>query len=169
MYTGHDILLPSVFSLSLEEEVIMPQRSPRPAETPWLSPYLTVKDADATIEFYQRAFGFKKRMSMPGPDGKTGHVEMLWKDSLIMFGPEGPNTPCKTPLTLGVKSPIALYLYCEDVDALFARATAAGAKAVQAPENKFYGDRVCAVTDLDGYQWYFATNFEDFDPSKMPH
>jgi uncharacterized glyoxalase superfamily protein PhnB len=36
------------------------------------------------------------------------------------------------------------------------------------PEDKFYGDRVCALTDPSGYTWYFATNVADFDPSKAP-
>jgi PhnB protein len=147
----------------------MSQRPPCPAGFPWVSPYLSVKDADAAIDFYQRAFGFEKRMAMPGPNGKTAHAEMTWKDGVIMLGPEGPNHPCKAPVTLGIQSPISLYVYCEDVDAQFARATAAGAKGVLAPENKFYGDRVCSVTDPDGYTWYFATNVADFDPANMPH
>jgi uncharacterized glyoxalase superfamily protein PhnB len=146
----------------------MSKRPPRPAGFPWLSPYLTVTDADAAIAFYQRAFGFEKRMSIPGPDGKTGHVEMTWKDSVIMFGPECPHSPSKAPASLGVPSPVGLYLYCEDVDALYKRATAAGAKGVKPPEDMFYGDRVCQLTDPDGHTWWFATNVADFDPSKMP-
>jgi hypothetical protein len=31
---------------------------PRPANTPWLVPYLTVRDASAAIAFYRNAFGF---------------------------------------------------------------------------------------------------------------
>jgi uncharacterized glyoxalase superfamily protein PhnB len=147
----------------------MSQRPPRPAGVPWLSPYLTVKDSDAALEFYQRAFGFEKKFSFPGPDGKTGHAEMTWKDGLVMFGPESPNFPCKSPATLGISSPVSLYLYCDDVDALYARATAAGARGVSAPETKFYGDRVCNVLDPDGHSWWFATNVADFDPANAPH
>ena len=66
----------------------MSKRSARPAGAPWLSPYLIVKDADAALDFYQRAFGFEKRMAMPGPDGRTRHAEVGWKDALIMFSPE---------------------------------------------------------------------------------
>ena len=54
-------------------------------------------------------------------------------------------------------------------DALFARAVQAGAKVVRSPEDQFYGDRSFTVTDPDGHQWSFATNFEDFDPKKAPH
>ena len=43
-----------------------------------------------------------------------------------------------------------------------------GAKAVFPPQNMFWGDRICKLTDPDGHVWNFATNVEDFDPSKVP-
>jgi uncharacterized glyoxalase superfamily protein PhnB len=45
--------------------------------------YLTVKDADAALAFYQKAFGFEKKMAMPGPDGKTMHAEVVWRDDAL--------------------------------------------------------------------------------------
>jgi uncharacterized glyoxalase superfamily protein PhnB len=148
----------------------MSKRPARPAGSPWLSPYLCVKDADKAIDFYTRAFGFEKRMAMPMPDGKTGHVEMVWRDALIMFGPEsGSGGQCRAPVTTGTPSPVSLYVYCDDVDALFARATKAGAKSDMPPATMFWGDRICKLTDPDGHVWNFATNVADFDPSKAPH
>lgn len=61
---------------------------------------------------------------------------------------------------------MGLYVYVEDVDALFARATAAGAKGERPPQDMFYGDRVCQVIDPDGHSWSFGTNVADFDPTK---
>src|SRR5262245_60584389 len=146
----------------------MPKRPPRPPMTPWLIPYLLVKDADAALDFYQRAFGFEKKMAMPGPNGKTAHAEMIWRDAAIMFGPEGAGCPGKAPATSGVYPPVGLYVYVDDVDALFARATAAGAKAEKPVQDMFWGDRMCQLIDPDGHTWSFATNVADFDPSKMP-
>ncbi len=148
----------------------MSKRPARPCGAPWLSPYLVVKDADAAIDFYQRAFGFQKKMAMPGPDGRTGHVEMVWQDALIMFGPECASTEhnMKSPATSGVESPVGLYVYCEDVDALYAQAIKAGAKSSKPPQTMFWGDRMCSVQDPDGHHWSFATNVADFDPSKIP-
>ena len=151
----------------------MSKRPARPAGAPWLMPYLTVKDVDAALDFYQRAFGFEKRMAMPGADGRTHHAEVSWKEAVIMFGPETyheGSSACKAkaPATSGVDSPVGLYLYCDDVDAFHARATKAGAKSVMAPQDMFWGDRLCSVRDPDGHNWTFATNVADFDPSKVP-
>jgi PhnB protein len=55
------------------------------------------------------------------------------------------------------------------VDALFGCATAAGAQVVLPPQDMFSGDRLCKLTDPDGHIWNFATNIEDFDPTKVPH
>src|SRR5215472_7798142 len=95
----------------------------------WLVPYLVVKDAEAALDFYQRAFGFEKRFTMPGPDGRLRHAEVKHHDAVIMFGPENNTGACdaRAPVTTGVSTPVGLYLYCPDVDELFARATAAGA------------------------------------------
>jgi PhnB protein len=135
----------------------------------WLSPYLTVKDAAASMAFYEKSFGLEKKLAMPGPDGRIMHAEVRWHDAVIMFGSESPEQPCRAPASTGTRTPVSLYLYCDDVDALYRRAMAAGAKSESAPENKFYGDRVCGVFDPDGHLRYFATNVADFDPSKAPH
>jgi uncharacterized glyoxalase superfamily protein PhnB len=148
----------------------MSKRPAKPAGMSWVAPYLTVKDADKAIDFYQRAFGFEKKFAMPGPQGKTGHAELTYKDGNIMLGPEQErgDCPARAPATSGVATPVSIYLYCDDVDALFARATGAGAKGTMPPQNMFYGDRVCQLHDPDGHSWYFATNVADFDPSKAP-
>jgi uncharacterized glyoxalase superfamily protein PhnB len=126
---------------------------------PWLSPYLVVQDAAAALDFYQRAFGFEKKFAMQGPDGRQLHTEVQYHEAVIMFGPENDTGACdiRAPATSGVKSPVSLYVYCTDVDALFARATAAGARAVQPPHDEFWGDRICQLHDPDGHTWTFAT------------
>lgn len=96
---------------------------------------------------------------------------MVWHDALIMFGPEGKDPSCavRCPATSATPSPVNLYVYCDDVDALFARATAAGATPMMPPQEMFWGDRICQVADPDGHSWTFATNVADFDPSRVPH
>jgi PhnB protein len=132
----------------------------------WVSPYLTVKDAEAAIAFYTKAFGFDTRSVMPGPDGKPIHAELVHKDSLVMLGPECPQSNTRSPLTLGGAS-ITLYVYVENVDALFERATAAGAAVISPPKDEFWGDRCCFLTDPEGHAWMFATHVRDVPPEEM--
>lgn len=144
-------------------------RPARPANTPWMMPYLVVQDAVASLAFYEKAFGFTPGLIIPDGDGKPMHAEMHWQDARIMFAPEGgqgvvPNSP----KTAGIESPMALMFYVEDVDAAFARAVDAGAIAVKPPADMFWGDRACSVKDPSGYQWTLATNVADFDPANVP-
>lgn len=148
----------------------MAKRPARPEGKSWIIPSIVVKDADAALDFYQRAFGFEKTFSMPGPDGRSMHAEMSYRNISIMFSPQGSfGCPARTPATSGTPSPMGLYVYCDDVDAVFNRAVAAGAQVVMPPQNMFWGDRMCCVTDPDGHRWSFGTNVEDFDPAKVPN
>lgn len=130
---------------------------PRPPHTPWLTPYLTVRDAPASIDFYQRALGFALKDTMEGDDGPQ-HVEMTYRGELVlMFAPEGAfGGEARSPSAAGVRAPQTFYLYVDDVDAAFARATDAGARAIAVPEDQFWGDRYAAIEDPDGYRWGFA-------------
>jgi uncharacterized glyoxalase superfamily protein PhnB len=136
----------------------MSEKDCRAPKMPWLSPYLTVKDAAKSLEFYQKAFGFTERDTVLDDKGVIAHAEVQYKDAVIMFGPEGVyGGKTKAPATLGVSSAVSLYIYCEDVDARYKQAIEAGAQSVMAPTDTFYGDRVCKVTDIDGHAWNFAT------------
>jgi len=132
---------------------------PRSPEFPWVSPYIIVKDVDAATDFYIKAFNFSKKELAPGDDGKSIHAELRYKDQVIMLGKEGAygGTTC-SPATTQVESPMNLYIYCENVDQFHQHAIKAGAESLSAPEDTFWGDRMCRVKCPDGYVWAFATN-----------
>ncbi|CAG4889806.1 MULTISPECIES: VOC family protein [Paraburkholderia] len=131
--------------------------APRPAGVPWLTPYMTVRDARVTIAFFEAAFGFAVRDSV-NDDGAIMHVEMTYQGQLIvMFAPEGGfGSTARTPKSAGAIAPQSFYLYVDDVDAVYARAIAAGAKSLSEPEDQFWGDRFAQIEDLDGYRWALA-------------
>jgi len=52
--------------------------------------------------------------------------------------------------------PGAFYLYVGDADMLYQLALAAGAKSLWPPAEQPYGDRVGAVEDSIGNQWFIA-------------
>jgi PhnB protein len=131
-----------------------------------LTPYLVVNGAAAAIEFYKKAFGATERFRMPGPDGRIGHAELQFGNSAIMLADECPERGARGPKSIG-GSPISLYLYMENVDAVIDRAVSAGATLKQPVVNQFYGDRSGGVEDPFGHVWYVATHIEDVSPEEM--
>ncbi|CAM2182998.1 PhnB protein [Paraburkholderia sacchari] len=131
--------------------------APRPAGVPWLTPYLTVRDARDAIEFFRAAFGFVV-CDCVEDDGAVMHVEMTYHDQLIvMFAPEGAfGSTARTPKSANAIAPQSFYLYVDSVDAVYARALDAGAKSLSEPQDQFWGDRFAQVEDLDGYRWALA-------------
>ena len=139
---------------------------PIPDGYPQVTPYLCVDGAKAAIEFYVKVFGARERMHMPGPDGKIGHAELELGDSVIMLSDEHPDMGALGPKTIG-GTPVTISLYVEDVDAVFDAAVAAGATAVRAVEDQFYGDRTGQLEDPFGHRWSVATHVEDVPPEEM--
>jgi uncharacterized glyoxalase superfamily protein PhnB len=141
--------------------------TPIPVGFHTVTPILILKDARSAIEFYRSAFGAQIRSISPGPDGKTVmHAEITIGNSIIMMGEEHPMNPMKSAQTLG-GSPISFYLYFEDVDAAFAKATGAGAKVEMPVQDMFWGDRVGSLTDPFGYSWMLATHKEDLSEDEV--
>jgi len=58
-------------------------------------------------------------------------------------------------------SPVALYLYIDDVDAAAARAAAAGATILMAAADQPWGDRTAWIMDPAGHVWTIATRLEE--------
>ena len=125
-----------------------------------LTPYMTVRDAHAAIDFYRRAFGAEKVMQLDMPDGSVAHAEVRIGDSIVMLSEENEQWGTKGPLTLG-GSPMFLMAYVPDVDAAFARAVEAGATVVRPVADQFYGDRSGTLKDPFGHQWTLSTHVED--------
>lgn len=139
---------------------------PIPDGYPRVVPYLSIDGASAAIEFYVDVFGATERMRMPGPDGKIGHAELEFGDSLIMLADAMPDMGGQTPGSLG-GTPVTIMVYVEDVDAVFERAIKVGAVAEREVENQFYGDRAGQFLDPFGHRWFVATHVEDVDPQEM--
>src|SRR5262245_28557072 len=131
-----------------------------------ITPYLIVKGAARALEFYKKAFGATELMRMGGPDGQIGHAEIKIGDSHLMLADEFPDMGFRGPQALG-GTPVGLVLYVEDVDAVAARAVAAGAKVLNPVKDQFYGDRSGTFTDPFGHVWTISTHKEDLSPEEV--
>ena len=131
-----------------------------------VSPALAIDGAAEAIDFYKRAFGAKERFRMPAPDGKIAHAELEIGDSVVMLSDPFPHSTVKPPTELGGTS-VGVFVYVEEVDAVFQQAVDAGATVTMALEDMFWGDRFGSVTDPYGHHWSLATHVEDVPPEEM--
>lgn len=131
-----------------------------------ITPYLIVKGAAAAIDYYKEVFGATELLRIPQPDGRVGHAELKFGDSVVMLADEFPEMDTVGPKTLG-NSPVGILLYVDDVDAIFAKAIAKGAKEQKPLADQFYGDRNGTVQDPFGHKWTIATHKEDVSPEEM--
>ena len=130
------------------------------------TPYLTLNDASRALDFYKRAFGAQEVMRMAGPNGKIGHAEIKIGDSMIMLADEMPGNFGQSPQSLGGTTS-GIFLYVENVDAVFQQAVSAGAHPESQPADMFWGDRFGKLKDPFGHAWMVATHKEDVAPAEM--
>ena len=124
-----------------------------PPGYPRVSPYLLYEDAAAAVEYLQQTFGFELRLSQIGAAGRPHNELLLGDDGLVMLGQAGESF--KSPRTLGAFPPAMIHVYVDDVEALHARATQAGAEITEL-ELAPVGDRRFTATDPEGQLWVFA-------------
>lgn len=121
-----------------------------------VTPYLLVQGVPQLIEFLEKGFGAKVIHRSTTPEGSINHAQVQIGDSMVMMGEARDEWK---PM------PSMLYLYVEDVDALYQRALQAGGTSVQEVTDAPYGDRVGGVQDPTGNQWWIATHIKDVTPA----
>lgn len=131
-----------------------------------VAPHLCVDDAAKALKFYRKVFGAGLDVCLKMPGGKIGHAEILIGDSRVMLSDEFPEFGNRSPKALG-GSPVTIHLYVEDVDALAARAVAAGARVLIPVADQFYGDRSGRIQDPFGHVWIISTHIEDVPPKEV--
>jgi PhnB protein len=124
-----------------------------------VTPYMTIKGASEAIEFYKEAFGATEVFRWADPDGRVRHAEVVIGESPIMLTDEAPDVSMRGPRSSG-GSPVHMFLYVENVDAVFEHAITAGATELMPVEDSEDGDDRGGVTDPFGHVWYVATHVE---------
>lgn len=132
-----------------------------------LSSYINVKGAAEAIKFYCSVFGATELYRLIDPaDGRIGHAQLQFGDSLMMISDEYPDFGALSPIAFG-GSPVKLHLSVADVDQTFADALAHGAVEVRGVKNQFHGGRSGVLTDPFGHLWHLDTKIEDVSPEEM--
>jgi PhnB protein len=133
-----------------------------------LIPCAIVRDAAKAIEFYKDVFGATELMRMPYPDGqKIAHAEIKIRNHVLMLGDENPKMGVAAPQPNTTMPPASVMLYVDDVDAIFNKAVAKGAKVAMPLMDMFWGDRYGKFLDPFGHLWGVATHKKDVSPDEM--
>ena len=121
------------------------------SEHPNIFPALRYRDANAALEWLQRAFGFSEKAVYRGDDGTVHHAELQLGAGMVMLGqqPEAAPSDAQT-----------IYVVVDDPNAHQERAAAAGAEIVRPLEDMEYGSREYSARDPEGHLWSFGT----YDP-----
>ncbi len=113
---------------------------------------LYVEDVEKTLEFYEQAFGFSRRMlheSKCYGELETGETRLAFAANDFV------RTLTSVDFTqAGIDRsapPIELGLVTENVEAAFLKAVESGAIQVKTPEKKPWGQIVGYVRDLNGF------------------
>jgi uncharacterized glyoxalase superfamily protein PhnB len=109
-------------------------------------PYLHPAGARKQIDFLQRAFGAEE-MTVAEAGGRIMHGALRIGDAVVELGE--PEDRAGIPTN-------GMFLFVEDVDAVYARALEAGATSIRPPEDLPYGMRSAVVKDPAGYFWWPA-------------
>jgi lactoylglutathione lyase len=115
---------------------------------------LCVKDVGASLDFYEKAFGLKRRFF--NEDNGKAYGELEEGAACLAFvnlaqAKSSVGQELTMPSLDRSSSEMEFALVTKDVDVLFAQAVKAGATEVRKPEAKPWGQTVAYVRDKDGH------------------
>lgn len=123
------------------------------------SPYIILRDPAAALAFAQQVFGSVEISRHVDSSGRIVHAEFRIGDSTFMVTTESPQYAFMRSVEAVGESPVHFFLYVKEVDAIFARALAAGAKEVMPLAEQPYG-RSGGFKDPSGLTWWISTHQE---------
>ena len=118
-------------------------------------PTLRANDAQALIRFLVDAFGFEQTLVVSDDGKHVDHAELRWPlGGGVMLGSVRDDPADAWSLRPGS---FGCYVVSDDIDALYRRATAAGATITRELAGTDYGSRDFIAEDPEGNRWSFGT------------
>ena len=122
--------------------------------------HLLVRDVPGSVEWYQQALNASITRLVRLPDGSIAIADLDVAGLAVALAAPLPGSAMSTPDVTST-TVAAFRLSVPDADAAVARAVAAGADLVAAPEDKFWGVRTGEVLDPSGHRWAFDQKLRD--------
>jgi uncharacterized glyoxalase superfamily protein PhnB len=121
-------------------------------------PVLSYPDVRAAVAWLSAAFGFVERTRI----GESHRAQMsIGEGGAMIVAERGGERPAQDG---GAAHLIRVRV--EDVRAQFERARAHGARVLEPPTYREYGERDCTVEDVAGHRWQFAETVRDVAPEE---
>jgi uncharacterized glyoxalase superfamily protein PhnB len=128
-----------------------------------MSSSLAYQDPVRAIDWLVTAFDFAVRIKVPDGAGGIMHSELTFGEGVVMVAGERSHgaTSARSPKSLNGAVTQGLFVYVDDIEAHYQRATAAGAVVARELATTDYGaeywtDRGYTVLDPEGHTWHFA-------------
>lgn len=125
---------------------------------------LTVRDAPAALEYYQKALGAKVVYRMDGPDGSVLHSTLTIAGCMLYLSGEDEMFQAVGQDTHERHSSCLLCINSDDPDTDFARAIAVGGKVIMPVQDCPWGSRSGILVDPFGYRWTIGNETGELPP-----
>jgi uncharacterized glyoxalase superfamily protein PhnB len=128
-------------------------------------PVLRYRDAPTAIDWLCSVFSFVKHLVVLHEDGSVAHAQLSFGSGMVMLS-SVPKTESAfsrlmtQPDELGGAQTQTTYVIVTDVDAVYAKAQAVGAKIATVIRDEDYGGRGFSCYDVEGHLWSFGS----YDP-----
>lgn len=131
----------------------------RSVPPPTVIPVLVYPDVRAAVAWLGAAFGFVERTRIG--ESHRAQLSIGADGAMIVADVHGERQSPQDGIVTHV-----IKVRVDDVEAQFERARASGAKVLQPPIDREYGERDCAFEDLAGHHWEFTETVRDVAPEE---
>ncbi|MCO7218858.1 VOC family protein [Klenkia sp. PcliD-1-E] len=123
-----------------------------------MSVFLCARDPRALVDQLVAGLGFEELVVWPDADGGIAHAELRLGDAVVLVQTDhvGYRKPEVTDRCVGAGTVLTLD-GPDEVDAVHARAVAAGMTSLIAPQDTPWGNHRAELLDREGYQWSICT------------
>lgn len=135
---------------------VKPNRSTPPTT---VVPVLVYPDVRAAVAWLAEAFGFVERTRIG--ESHRAQLSIGLDGAMIVADVRGEQQSPRDAIVTHL-----VRVRVDDLDAQFERARAHGARVLEPPTEREYGERDCTVEDLAGHHWQFAETLRDVAPEE---
>lgn len=114
-----------------------------------ITPYFTVQDADALINFLTAAFSGVLIKEDRNPQNRIQHARIRIDNSVIMINEATDDYAANVS---------QMHLYVANADEAYKTALTHGATSIMTPNLRPHGDRMAGIKDPCGNIWWIATH-----------